>query len=42
MADGTIQEVEVPYEIPESWNWVKLRNIGSITSGGTPKSSEPS
>ncbi|HGA2942526.1 restriction endonuclease subunit S [Streptococcus agalactiae] len=42
MADGTIQEVEVPYEIPESWNWVKLRNIGIITSGGTPKSSEPS
>ncbi|EPV98103.1 restriction endonuclease subunit S, partial [Streptococcus agalactiae] len=42
LADGTIQEVEVPYEIPESWNWVKLRNIGSITSGGTPKSSEPS
>ncbi|HGD3259452.1 TPA: restriction endonuclease subunit S [Streptococcus agalactiae] len=42
MADGTIQEVEVPYEIPESWNWVKLRNIGSITSGGTLKSSEPS
>ncbi|HEM9278439.1 TPA: restriction endonuclease subunit S [Streptococcus agalactiae] len=37
-----MQEVEVPYEIPESWNWVKLRNIGSITSGGTPKSSEPS
>ncbi|HGC7040931.1 TPA: restriction endonuclease subunit S [Streptococcus agalactiae] len=42
LADGTIQEVDVPYEIPESWNWVKLRNIGSITSGGTPKSSEPS
>ncbi|EPW29072.1 restriction endonuclease subunit S [Streptococcus agalactiae] len=42
LSDGTIQEVEVPYEIPESWNWVKLRNIGSITSGGTPKSSEPS
>ncbi|HEM9550918.1 TPA: restriction endonuclease subunit S [Streptococcus agalactiae] len=37
-----MQEVEVPYEIPESWNWVKLRNIGIITSGGTPKSSEPS
>ncbi|HEL1266096.1 TPA: restriction endonuclease subunit S [Streptococcus equi subsp. zooepidemicus] len=42
MADGTIQEVEVPYEIPESWEWVRLRNIGSITSGGTPKSSETS
>ncbi|HEL0249699.1 TPA: restriction endonuclease subunit S [Streptococcus equi subsp. zooepidemicus] len=42
LADGTIQEVEVPYEIPESWEWVRLRNIGSITSGGTPKSSETS
>ncbi|MCO8191831.1 restriction endonuclease subunit S [Streptococcus suis] len=42
MADGTVQEVEVPYEIPDSWEWVRLRNLGIITSGGTPKSSEPS
>ncbi|MBS4461324.1 restriction endonuclease subunit S [Aerococcaceae bacterium zg-B36] len=41
LADGTIQEVEVPYDIPESWEWVRLRNLGVITSGGTPKSSEP-
>ncbi|HEK9097587.1 TPA: restriction endonuclease subunit S [Streptococcus equi subsp. zooepidemicus] len=42
LADGTIQEVEVPYDIPDSWEWVRLRNIGNITSGGTPKSSEAS
>ncbi|MBS8069882.1 type I restriction endonuclease, partial [Streptococcus suis] len=28
--------------MPESWEWVRLRNLGIITSGGTPKSSEPS
>ncbi|NQO20075.1 restriction endonuclease subunit S [Streptococcus suis] len=32
----------MPYEIPDSWEWVRLRNLGIITSGGTPKSSEPS
>ncbi|MEY8435893.1 restriction endonuclease subunit S [Streptococcus hyointestinalis] len=31
----------MPYDIPESWEWVRLRNLGTITSGGTPKSSEP-
>ncbi|MCC3166870.1 type I restriction modification DNA specificity domain protein [Streptococcus sanguinis] len=32
-----------PYEkfADGSWEWVKIRNIGTITSGGTPKSSEP-
>ncbi|HEL2471457.1 TPA: restriction endonuclease subunit S, partial [Streptococcus suis] len=42
LADGTVKKVEVPYEIPERWEWVRLRNLGIITSGGTPKSSEPS
>ncbi|WP_044678107.1 restriction endonuclease subunit S, partial [Streptococcus suis] len=42
LADGTVKKVEVPYEIPDSWEWVRLRNLGIITSGGTPKSSEPS
>ncbi|HEL2101707.1 restriction endonuclease subunit S [Streptococcus suis] len=28
--------------MPERWEWVRLRNLGIITSGGTPKSSEPS
>ena len=40
-ADGSVQEIKVPYDIPENWEWVKIRNIGTITSGGTPKSSEP-
>ncbi|HEL2508002.1 TPA: restriction endonuclease subunit S [Streptococcus suis] len=26
--------------MPDSWEWVRLRNLGVITSGGTPKSSE--
>ncbi|MGT2666659.1 restriction endonuclease subunit S [Streptococcus rifensis] len=40
LADGTIQEIDVPYDIPESWEWVRLsgiivKNIG----GGTPSKS---
>ncbi|MGM5700282.1 restriction endonuclease subunit S [Streptococcus suis] len=30
MADGTVQEVEVPYEIPDSWEWVRLNEICSL------------
>ncbi|WP_231196223.1 restriction endonuclease subunit S [Streptococcus equi] len=40
MADGTIQEVEVPYEIPESWEWVRVGNICSTNVGLTFKPSE--
>ena len=28
---------EIPFDIPESWEWVRLDNIGNIVSGGTPK-----
>ncbi|HEL1301155.1 TPA: restriction endonuclease subunit S, partial [Streptococcus equi subsp. zooepidemicus] len=38
--DGTIQEVEVPYEIPESWEWVRVGNICSTNVGLTFKPSE--
>lgn len=31
----------VPFEIPESWKWVQLKNVGQIVGGGTPKTSEP-
>ncbi|EPT70470.1 hypothetical protein SAG0066_06900, partial [Streptococcus agalactiae CCUG 38383] len=24
LSDGTIKEVEVPYDIPASWEWVRL------------------
>lgn len=32
-----ISKEEIPYEIPDSWEWVRLVDIGSIFSGGTPK-----
>ena len=32
-----ITEEEKPFEIPESWEWVRLNEVGVITSGGTPK-----
>lgn len=28
---------EVPFAIPEKWRWVRLRDIGAILSGATPK-----
>lgn len=30
-----------PYEIPKTWQWLRLGDVGSIVGGGTPKSSEP-
>ena len=33
---------EQPYKLPDSWVWVKLGDIGKITSGGTPTSNEKS
>ncbi|ACL70766.1 restriction endonuclease subunit S [Halothermothrix orenii] len=32
-----IKEEEIPFELPESWEWVRLGNIGRIVGGGTPK-----
>ncbi|WP_326516057.1 restriction endonuclease subunit S [Ligilactobacillus murinus] len=40
-ADGTIKEIEVPYELPDGWEWARVRNIARIISGGTPKTSIP-
>lgn len=31
-----ITEDEIPFDIPENWEWVRLNDISSITSGGTP------
>ena len=31
-----ITEDEIPYEIPESWKWVRLGNVGSWSAGATP------
>ena len=31
-----ITEDELPFDIPETWTWVRLIDISSITAGGTP------
>ena len=31
-----ITEDEIPFDIPENWEWIRLNDIASITSGGTP------
>jgi len=33
----TIQENEIPFEIPNSWKWVRLGEISKIVGGGTPE-----
>ena len=37
-ADGTVKCIddEIPFEIPQSWCWVRLGNIGDWGSGSTP------
>ena len=37
-----ITDDEKPFDIPDSWEWVRLGDVGTITSGGTPKTSEKS
>ena len=32
---------EIPYEIPESWSWCRLANIGITETGTTPSKSHP-
>ena len=27
----------LPFDIPETWTWTRLKNIGDVIGGGTPK-----
>ena len=37
-----IAEDEKNFDIPDSWEWVRLGDVGEVISGGTPKTSERS
>lgn len=36
-----ISEEEIPFEIPESWEWVRLGKIGLVQTGTTPPKTHP-
>lgn len=36
-----ISEDEIPFDIPESWRWVRLGAIGSWSAGATPSRTNP-
>lgn len=36
-----IKDDEKPFNIPNSWQWVRLGEIGKIVGGGTPKTENP-
>jgi type I restriction enzyme S subunit len=36
-----IQTNEIPYQIPGSWEWVRLGQLGQIVGGGTPSTDHP-
>ena len=36
-----IADDEKPFEIPDSWKWMRLGNVGSWASGSTPSRSNP-
>lgn len=36
-----IAEDEIPFDIPESWKWVRLGSIGITQTGNTPSRSNP-
>ena len=36
-----IAEDEIPFDIPETWKWVRLSTIGITQTGKTPSKSHP-
>ena len=41
LSDECIDD-EIPFEIPENWEWVRLKSLGEIVGGGTPKTHDSS
>ena len=40
--NGEPQPIEVPFDIPDSWAWTRLKSLGEIVGGGTPKTHDAS
>ena len=38
--DGSVKQIDVPFEIPESWEWVNLGQVGTLQRGVGIKKSE--
>jgi type I restriction-modification system, S subunit len=38
--DGSVLRIDVPFEIPESWEWVNLGQVGTLQRGAGIKKSE--
>ena len=41
LEETPIYEDEIPFKIPESWEWTRIGNIYKTTSGGTPEKGHP-
>ena len=41
LVETPIKEEEIPFEIPSSWEWVRIKDICSIVNGFTPRRTEP-
>ena len=41
--DGIIHDIseEIPYDIPDSWRWARIKSLYKTTSGGTPEKGHP-
>ncbi|MCP6762547.1 MAG: restriction endonuclease subunit S [Fischerella sp. CENA71] len=35
-----IKLTEIPFNIPQSWEWVRIRDIGKVVGGGTPNTTQ--
>ena len=35
--DGTINQIDVPFDLPYNWSWCKLNELANISRGGSPR-----